>query len=315
MSANKIVCVMGASGRMGQSQVRELLQSGAKPRAVSRSWKVIGDEFRDVSSVPADFSDIASMTAAFAGADAIFNTIPSLAGARSFEFANNLVSAAKAAGVKRIIHNTTMWAPDEPCGEPFYDAGLQIEDIIAGSGLDVTIFRPVLFMDNLLTLFQKPDIVERGLYRYCQKPGMLATWISMDDLAKFMVTALDRDDLIGRRIVVGGPEILAIEEVVAILAKTLGRPVTYQYEAPYELFARMHDVMQLGDDFPREAYARAMASFYDFSNDSPHRPFVADMQAVLADIPVSLSTMREWAARQDWSMNAQGPVAVGSSAG
>jgi uncharacterized protein YbjT (DUF2867 family) len=311
----KIVCVMGASSRMGQSQVRQLMLSGATPRAVSRHWQVIGDEFRNVQSIAADFGDVASMTAAFAGADAIFNTIPSLAGARSFEFARNLVAAAKAAGVTRIIHNTTMWAPDAPCGEAFYDAGLQLEDVIAGSGLDVTVFRPVLFMDNLLTLFQKPDIVERGLYRYCQKPGMLASWIAMDDLAKFMVAALERNDLIGRRIVIGGPEILPIEEVVAILAATLGRPVTYQYVEPYELFAGMHDVMQLGDQFPRDAYASAMASFYNFNNDSPLRPFVADMKNVLADIPVPLSSMREWAARQDWSMDAQGPVAVGSSTG
>lgn len=315
MSVSKTVCVMGASGRMGQSQVRQLLQSGAFPRAVSRSWNVVGEEFREVEAVAADFGDVASMTAAFAGADAIFNTIPSLAGARSFEYAHNLVAAAKAAGVTRIIHNTTMWAPDEPCGEAFYDAGLQLEDVIAGSGLDVTVFRPVLFMDNLLTLFQKPDIVERGLYRYCQKPGMLASWISMDDLAKFMVAALDRDDLIGRRIVIGGPEILPIEQVVAILSEVLGRPVTYQYEEPYDLFAKMHDVLQLGDDFPRDAYASAMASFYNFNNDSQRRPFVVDMQAVLAEIPVPLSTMGEWAAQQDWSMNAQGPVAVGSSAG
>ena len=130
-----------------------------------------------------------------------------------------------------------------------------------------------------------------------------------------MVAALDRNDLIGRRIVVGGPEILPIEEVVTILSETLGRPVTYEYEEPYTLFARMHGVLQLGDQFPLEAYAGAMASFYDFNNDSPRRPFVADMQAVLAELPVPLSTMREWASQQDWSINARGPAEIGSSAG
>lgn len=313
MVANMKVCVTSASGRMGQAQIRQLLRAGATPRAISRNWSCPDQELRDVKVVAADFGDVASMAAAFAGADAIFNTLPSLAGALSFEFATNFVAAAKAAGVRRVIHNTSMWAPDEPCGEPFYDAGLQLEDIIADTDLDVTVFRPVLFMDNLLTLFQKPDIVERGLYRYCQKPGMLATWIAMDDLARFMVAALDRADLIGRRIAVGGPEVLPIESVVEILSDVLGRPVSYEYVEPYDLFARLHDVMQLGDAFPREAYARAMESFYRFNNDSPRHPFVADMESVLAEIPVPLHSMRDWAALQDWSM--EQPAKIGSATG
>lgn len=315
MSAQKTVGVMCASGRMGQAQIRQLLASGQVPRAFSRSWKVLGDEFRDVEAVSVDLADMESMATAFHGLDVLFSNVPSLAGPGALEFAHNLVAAAKKAGLKRIIHNTAMWAPDEPCGEPMYDFCLQIENIIAGSGLDVTIFRPVLFMDNLLTRFQKPEIVGQGLYRYCQRPGLVATWISMDDLGQFMVAALDRPDLIGSRIAIGGPEALPIEQVVSILSKVLGKQIRYEYVTPYELGVRMHGVLGLGDDFPLEAYACMMDSFYTFNNDSACRPFVADMARVLEEIPLRLSTLREWASRQDWSADAIGPVAIGSLAG
>ncbi|CAB3735889.1 SDR family oxidoreductase [Paraburkholderia rhynchosiae] len=315
MSEKRVVGVMCASGRMGQAQVRQLLATGHSPRAFSRSWKAVAEEFRSVKAVAADFGDVESMASAFEGLDAIFSTIPSFAGANSFQYARNLIDAAKRADVTRIVHNSAMWAPDTPCGEPLYDLVLELENIFAASGLDVTIFRPVLFMDNLLTRFQKPDLVGRGLYRYCQRPGLMANWISMDDLAKFMVAALDRDDLIGRRVVVGGPQTLAIEEVVSILSEILGRSITYEYESPYDLGVRMHGVLGLGDQFPREAYAEMMRSFYTFNNESAHQPFVVDMATVLKEIPIHMSTLREWASRQDWSLEAKGPVAVGSLAG
>lgn len=316
MSGQKTVAVLCASSRMGQAQVRELLANGHVPRAISRTSDIFErDEFRGTTVVSADFSDVDALAKAFAGADAIFSAIPSLAGEKSAQYAQNLVDAAKQAGVRRIVHNSMMWAPDEPCGEVYYDGVLALEDIVAGAGLDVTIIRPVLFMDNMLTRFAKPNLVNHGLYRYCQRPGMLANWIAMDDVAKFVMAVLTRDDLIGRRIAVGGPETLAVEEVVDILSEALGRPITYQYEDPYEWGARVHEEVGLSALMPRDVYANAMGSFYTFNNESPLRPFEVDMNAVLGEIPIHMITLREWAARQDWSPEANEGVAVGSLSG
>lgn len=301
---------------MGQAQIRELLAQGHTPRAISRSRDIFKrEEFRGTQVVSADFSDVGALQAAFAGADAILSAIPSLAGEKSAEYAQNLVTAAEQAGLRRIIHNSMMWAPDSPCGEPFYDGVLALENIIAGSGLDVTIFRPVLFMDNLLTRFAKPNLVNHGLYRYCQRPGMIANWIAMDDVAKFMVAALAQDGLIGRRIAIGGAQALAVEEVVQILSDTLQRPIRYEYEDPYEWGARVHGEVGLGALMPQDVYAQAMGSFYTFNNESPHRPFEVDMQPVLDEIPVRTITLREWAAKQDWSHDAEEGQAVGSLSG
>ena len=108
---------------------------------------------------------------------------------------------------------------------------------------------------------------------------------------------------------------MAIEEVVSILSGVFGRQITYEYEKPYDLGLRMHGVLGLGDQFPREAYANMMSSFYTFNNESAHQPFVVDMAPVLNEIPIQSSTLREWASHQDWSLDAKGPVAVGSLAG
>ncbi|WP_176599194.1 MULTISPECIES: SDR family oxidoreductase [Sphingobium] len=313
MSDKKTIAVTCASSRMGQAAVRQLIESGFAPRAISRSVGVFGrEEFSGTAVVDGDFSSVDSLQAAFTGSAAILSAIPSLAAEKSPQYAQNLVDAAKRAGVRRIVHNSMMWAPDEPCGQPYYDAVLDLENIIVGSGLEVTIFRPVLFMDNLLTRFAKPNLVEHGLYRYCQKPGMLANWIAMDDVAKFMVAAIDRDDLVGRRIAIGGPETLPVEAVVSTLANAIGRPITYEYEDPYDWGYRVHGEVGLGDLMPRDVYAQAMGAFYTFNNESPFRPFQVDMAPVLKDIPVKLVSLRAWASAQDWSPEEDGAGKVGS---
>src|SRR3546814_12238164 len=78
-------------------------------------------------------------------------------------------------------------------------------------------------MDNLQTLFAKPALVSEGVYRYCHRHGLMATWISLADVAKFMVAAIDRPDLIGERFLIGGPARLAIEEVLAMLSPLNGK--------------------------------------------------------------------------------------------
>src|SRR3546814_11975053 len=82
-----------------------------------------------------------------------------------------------------------MWAPDEPCGEPGYDGVLALEDHFVSHGTPTVIFRPVLFMDNLQTLFAKPALGSEGVYRHCHRPGLLGRWVRLADVPKYQVSA------------------------------------------------------------------------------------------------------------------------------
>ena len=300
---------------MGQAVVRQLAKSGFAPRAISRTPGIFEqDQFFGTTVVEGDFGDVDGLAGAFAGVDAICSAIPSLAlGSDEYlQYAQNLVDAAKQAGVRRVVHNSMQWAPEAPCGAPFYDAALEAENVIAGSSLDVTIFRLVLFMDNLITGFAKPNLVNHGVYRYCQKPGLPLNWIAMDDVARFVVAALTRDDLIGRRIAIGGEQALTAEDVAEILSEVLNRPIVYEYEDPYEFGARVHDEMGLEAVMPRDVYSDAMGRFYTFNNESPHRPFQVNMEKVLKEIPITMTGLREWALRQDWTPEGHDGAKVGS---
>lgn len=76
-------------------------------------------------------------------------------------------------------------------------------------------------MDNTLTKWARNDIIENDEFAYPHKEGLQANWICLDDVAKFMIASLERDDLIGRAMVIGGPEVLTPKELLIHYQDTL----------------------------------------------------------------------------------------------
>ena len=70
-----LVTVFGASGRMGQAQVRQLLLAGYQVRAITRKKGVFKNE--NVTEVSADYNDPESLDNAIKGSDAAFYNKPS----------------------------------------------------------------------------------------------------------------------------------------------------------------------------------------------------------------------------------------------
>jgi uncharacterized protein YbjT (DUF2867 family) len=306
---NQTVTVFGASGRQGLAQVRQLCAQGFNVRAVTRSpGRFQGDEYKGVAVVQADYNDLDSLVTACTGADGVFFTHPMFEDAIHVnDHIARVGEAAKRAGVKRLVYNTSSWVPDTPCGEPNYDGNLVRENIFAVSGVPLTVIRPVLFMDNLLTNWVKPGLINEGLYKYPHQPTMKANWICLDDVAKFMIAAFTRDDLEGERIVIGGPEALLPDEVAAVLSDALGKPIRFQYISPREYGEVMYDLFSEVSPLDRDSYAAALDAFYIYNNETNGKAFLVDMKPVLERIPIELTSLSEWAREQDWVLREGGP--------
>jgi hypothetical protein len=147
----------------------------------------------------------------------------------------------------------------------------------------------------------------RGFYKYPHEPTMKANWICLDDVAKFMIAALNRDDLIGERIVIGGPQALLPGEIASTLSQALGKPISFEYITPLHYGELVHDLFS--DVFPldRESYAAALDDFYIYNNKTNGRSFLVDMRPVLERIPIELTPLADWAKEQDWVLRDEGP--------
>ncbi len=299
-----LVAVFGASGRQGMAQVRQLRAAGHAVRAISRSPDpFLGEVFDDVEVRGADIYDEDSVVAAIQGVDAVFYTHPLRARVGRVEAVATIGRAAKRADVARVVWNTSSWIPDK-AGDPFtYGGNTRAINALWRTGAPATVFGSVLFMDNLLTNWAFPFIVGEGRYVYPHRADLECSWISLDDVGKFMIAALDRPDLEGAWLNIGGPEALKPPQVAEILTRAVGRPVKYDPSTPAE-FGR-HLAGAYGDAMPaaeRAVVEPSIAAFYEFNNASPLHPFKVDMAPVLARIPIELETMAAWAARQEWRL-------------
>ena len=303
VDSNDIVVIVGAKGRQGMAQVRRVKELGYRPLAVSRTAGAIPAlDLADVEVVPADLDDEASVAAAIKGTQYILFNHPMQQRDRRVELVESMGRLAFEAGITRLVWNTAEWIPDKP-GDP-YTYGTLTTGINAlwRTGVPATVFGGVLFMDNLLTNWARPFIVDESRFVYPHNPELTASWISLDDVAKFMVAALDRPDLEGAWMNIGGPEKLHGADVAAALSGALGREIAYDPCTPEE-FGR-YLVAAFGDDIPldyREAFGKSIADFYVYNNTSPTQPFDVDMEPVLKRIPIELETLADWCKRQDWS--------------
>lgn len=297
------VAVFGASGRQGLAQVRQLVAAGHKVRALSRSADPFyGERFEGVEVLPADLADETSLRLAVDGMDAVFYTHPLRSRASKAEGVGRVGRACAAAGVERLVWNTSSWIPDKAGEAGIYAANTAGINALWRSGAPGTVFGSVLFMDNLLTNWARPFILREDRYVYPHNPELEANWISLDDVARFMIAALDRPDLEGAWLNIGGPRRMRGPEVAEALSEALGRPIRYDPCTPEE-FGR-YLAAAYGDEMSPEERARTearIAAFYEFNNTTPLRPFCVDVDAVLERIPIQLETMTEWASRQDWT--------------
>ena len=139
-------------------------------------------------------------------------------------------------------------------------------------------FGSVLFMDNLLTNWARPFIVNEDRYVYPHKPTLEANWISLDDVAKFMLASLERPEDF---------EDADLEGAICMASS----------DTPEE-FGR-YLVEAAGDSMPpemREDFAKGIQAFYEYNNEAPTRPFEVDMDHVYERFPElegELETMGE----------------------
>ena len=303
-----LITVIGASGRQGLAQVRQALKAGYEVRAISRRPDALAgapvEGIEKVEVRPMDLYDTSTYRAALEGSDYIFYTHPLQARADRAVLVGQVGKAAAELGVKRVVWNTSSWIPDKP-GDPFtYGENTKGINALWRSGAPGTVFGSVLFMDNLLTGWARPFIVNEGRYVYPHKPDLEANWISLDDVARFMLASLERPDMEGAWLNIGGPERLVGKQVAQYLSEALGRPITYDPCTPAE-FGR-YLVAAAGDEMPeamRADFAKGIEAFYEYNNNAPTRPFAVDMEHVYERFPElegKLETMGEWTKRQDW---------------
>lgn len=216
------ILILGGSGFVGRAICSKLVAAGHSITVPTRKR----DNARALFPLPSvtieevDASDLATLTRLVRGKDAVINLIGILNG--NFErahvtFTETALAACKAAGVARYVHMSALGASlDAP--SLYQKSKAKGEVAVRASGLDFTIFAPSVIFgrgDSFLNKFAQmvsllPPFVPMAL------PGAAAKFqpVSVDDVARAFVAAIDNESTYGQRYELVGPTVYTLKALV-----------------------------------------------------------------------------------------------------
>jgi len=287
------ILVFGATGSQQFNVIAEGRKKGAEVIAATSSEKSF-EKLRQAGATPilANMNDANKMREITKGIDAIAFMIPvSLPNPfDGLQYATNVIDAAKANGVKKIVWNTSGWLPAQKIGVPTDDVKLDIKEYLVNSGLDYVIIEPTIYMENMMGGFCAPFITNEKKLAYPTPEAMPIGWIASKDVSALVVEAIYNSNLKSDTFQVSGLENLKGNELAGKFSKGVGENIVYYAQPPKEF----KDILA---PFVGEAGAAAVASYYESLQNATEYPpkFNPNMSKVLEKLPVQMTSLAEWA--------------------
>jgi uncharacterized protein YbjT (DUF2867 family) len=235
--AKLTVCVLGGTGFVGRELVAQLAKQGHWVRVPTRETRR-GDRLRVLDTVRiirANVHDQGTLTSLFAGADAVINLIGILneSGRATFkavhaDFAAKVASAARASGVKRLLHMSSLAADAKSAPSRYLRSKGEAETRVREShpSIEWTLFRPsVIFgaADSLTNRFAGLLRLSGGFMPLARAGARFAPVYVGDVVAAFLCSLRDRTT-IGQTYELCGPDVMTLEQVVRVTASVAGLP-------------------------------------------------------------------------------------------
>ncbi|WP_236329448.1 SDR family oxidoreductase [Enterobacter quasihormaechei] len=220
-----MIAITGATGQLGQLVIEELLKivpasqivaivrNPAKADALSQRGMVVRQ---------ADYTDQAAFTTALNGVDKLLLISSSEVGQRAAQH-QNVINAAKAAGVKLIAYTSLLHADTSPLG--LHVEHVETEKALAESGVPYTLLRNGWYTENYLA--SVPPALEHGVFIGAAGEGKIAS-ATRADYAAAAAKVISEEGHAGKVYELAGDSAWTLSELTAELSRLSGKPVAYQ---------------------------------------------------------------------------------------
>jgi len=275
----KTVLVIGASGFVGGHLTKALLAGGDAVRCLARDPARVQDlAASGCEIVKGDVSDLASVQQAVASIGAVYVSIHTLSpqpgslSDRRFmaverDGLQNVVTACRARGVRRIIYVTSLGITAEAPSEWLRERW-RAEQFLLHSGLDVTVIRPGMIVGAggrgfgmVVSGAKKPVAIGLGGQQKMRT-------IAVDDLIYYLMSVLGDPRAYGQCYDVGNDDVLTNAQMVDAVAEMLGRRRPIKLQIPPTLLGVPAPLIERAGRLPRGAMKGLLHSLEaDMSGD------------------------------------------------
>jgi uncharacterized protein YbjT (DUF2867 family) len=215
-----MILVTGAGGNVGRSLLDELAAAGTPTRAAYRSAdKAAQAKAAGRDTVTLDYARPETLPPALDGVEAVFLLSAGVQGQIAGE--TNVVRAARAAGVRRIVKLSVFGAAEEEFG--FARTHRPVEREIEASGLAWTFLRPASYMQNF-TNFMAPGIRSQHTI-YTMIPDAVFNHVDTRDVARAAAIVLTRGGHDGQAYTLTGPRSFSYRDAARTIGEVTGTPV------------------------------------------------------------------------------------------
>jgi NADH dehydrogenase len=251
------IFISGGSGFVGGHLTRELLQRGHELRLLTHRCRPAA---KGIEQVEGDVTSLETFEEAASGCDAVINLVGII---REFPHRDvtfkklhiqataNLLAAARKGGVRRYLQMSALGTRSDAVSN-YHKTKWQAEELVRGSGLEWSIFRPSLifgpkdaFVNMLaaqLRLAPVMPVIGSGSYRL--QP------IHADDVARCFALALEMPETVGQSYELCGNDRMGYEDLLDTVALAMGRAKPFKPHAPLGLMRLVIPVMQNIPQFP-----------------------------------------------------------------
>lgn len=230
----KIICVLGGTGFVGHSIVRQLSEAGYTVKVITRNCRKGKDliSLKNVQVIECDILNKNALKQALKSATAVINLIGILHENKKISFEDIHAALPKTVakisaelGISRFIQMSALQASNLAPSKYLKSKAKGEEQVMQHADkMNITIFRPsVIFgaCDNFLNLFAR--LIKVLPIILLAKPNAKFQPVYVEDVASAFVKSLDNKHTFGKTYELAGPNIYSLRELIQLVAKALNK--------------------------------------------------------------------------------------------
>ncbi len=229
-----MLLVVGTSGHVGTAILKTLAGTPYRLRALLRNPDQPVPPAANIEIAVGELAELSTVQRALEGVDTAF--LASSFDASLPELQIRFIEAAKAAGVRRIVHLSGLGANTRSsCVRAFSWYG-QVEEALLASGLKHVRLRPSFTLQSLFAA--APDIMDQGLI-YGPYRNVPWLWVDARDVGEVAAAAMTNEAHDGQIFTVTGTEAISFPELAERMSNVLNLPIRYLDVTSNEMRGRL----------------------------------------------------------------------------